>query len=163
MKTITQSQMQEAIDEAIAKGKKNILFVSPTIEVWPIIHWFEKHPEYTRRGDTPKFLYDYDEAGNIVKYEDNNCMYPSVLEELNAGNVVLFVYPFGDECIVGFKEYLDVLTKRTFTNHFLNEEPKTYPLDKLVLFIAASSPSGLDGFSLDESYYGLFDEVYFVE
>ena len=163
MKKIGLMQVKAAIDEALATNKKNILFVSRVVETDPIISWFEEHPEYTRRSDAPLPLYEKDERGGFRKVEGVFVMYDDALKELNKENAILFLYPFGEQCIYGFDQFVSLMKDRFFVNDFHDGTTAKHSVEKLKLFIAVASHPGQDGFALGEQYYDLFDEVYVLD
>lgn len=160
---ITDWQVPTIIDEAIATGKRNILFVSTFIETNGVLRWFDEHPEYLRVGINPMPLYEPDENGFLQPVEGSCVIADDHLKHMNQDNAVEFDYPFGQDCIHGFDHALEIIEKRQFTNDFGDGTKKVFPLDRLLLVISMATPSGLDGFSLDEKYYRFYDEVYCLD
>ena len=59
---------------------------------------------------------------------------------------------------------MNVVKERVYTQKFFESEIEKFSLKKLPLFIAFTKPHNPnDWASLDEKYYELFDEVYFLE
>lgn len=162
MKKITVNDVESCITEAIKNNKKNILFVSITLENQGVRKWFKNNTEYRECCAKPAPLYD-EVDGRLVKNEGYYVIPDNALVGLNDEKSVLYVWPFGEECTYGFEEFLNIVKYRFYVNKFPEGTTKTHSVDKMALFIAFSTPSGCDGFSLDEKYYELFDEVYLLD
>lgn len=160
MKKIRNSEVKYYIDEAIKNNLKSILFVSITCNTDEVINWFDNNEEYIRYGYTPQFLFDYGEDGNIIYYE--NCILPKkCIDNLNTEKAILFVYPFGEQCIHNFDGFMNLVKNRKYDNIYPNAEIEHLSCEKLKLFIGITTGTG--SFGMDEKYYADFDEVYLLE
>jgi len=162
MKKITVNDVESCITDALRNKKRNILFVSTTLDNQGVSEWFENNPEYSEVWAKPQPLY-HEVDGKLVKMEEYCIIPDNILNEINNERSVLYFYPFGDNCVWGFDEFLNIIKGRFYTNKFPEGGTQIYSVEKMALFIAVSTPSGLDGFSLDEKHYELFDEVYLLD
>lgn len=162
MKKIPVNEVESSITDALRSKKKNILFVSLTLENQGVRAWFKNNPGYHEKGAKPQPLYD-EVDGRLVKIEDNYVIADKMLSSLNDERSVLYVYPFGEKCIEGFEEFLNIIRDRFYVNRFPGGISQVHTLEKMALFIAFTTPSGTDDFSLDAKYYDLFDEVYLLD
>lgn len=176
MKKIKNYEVEHYINEAIKNNLKSILFVSITCNTDGVLNWFDNNKEYIRYGYTPQFLYDIVD-GNIVHY-DNYILLKDWMDDLNNEKAILFVYPFGDQCIYNFEGFMELVKNRKYVNIYPNGYPEisedrksiiTHPngkiehlsCEKLKLFIGITTGTG--SFGMDEKYYEDFDEVYLLD
>lgn len=161
MKKINVNEIGACISEALVDGKKNILFVSPTLEYENVLEWAEEHPAYSLRRSVPGEFSEY--VDGILKLTDTLAI--SELEALNKDNAIWFFYAFSEKCFDGFEEIVNVIKERYYVNKFPDGD-RRFSLDKMALFLAFTAPvkPGFDDWSaLDEKYYPLFDEIYYVD
>lgn len=162
MKKISINNIENCISEALKDKKKNILFVSITLEYEQVLEWAEKHPEYCLRRDVPHEGY-VNQNGRLVKSEYALLTNES-LEELNNINTIWFHHAFSQKSILNFKGVINVVKERIYTQKFSDSDYMEYSLEKMPLFIAFTTPDNPDDWAaLDEKYYELFDEVYLLD
>ena len=162
MKKIQLCQIGESVCDALESKKKNVLFVSDNLDYEYVKTWFEEHPEYSLYCSVyPKRLSTI-ENGVLVE-TDYYCIDDKRLESLNDEMAILFSYPFGEQCIECFEDFLDIVKHRFYINRFSKTTTQKHSLEKMRMFIAFSTPANKDAFSLDSKYYDLFDEVYRIE
>ena len=153
MRKISVYQIENCVSEALSTNKKNILFVSLTLEYDKVLDWAKKHPEYCVRKDVPI----EDAAGYYT-------IPTARLERLNNENVIWFHNAFSKKCVGNFEGVINAVKERVYTQRGLNSDVMQFSLEKLLLFIAFTTPNNSkDWASLDEKYYELFDEVYLVD
>ena len=165
MKKITTNEIGCAIAEALAKKKKNILFVSNLLRYENLVVWFNDNKEYKLfRFAVPQPLYE-EKNGLLIKNEEYFCIDAATLNNLNTEKSVLFSLGFSEKSVNDFEGYLNILKERFYINRFPEGLIKKHELGKMPLFIAFSTPSGKkeDWASLDEKYYTLFDDVYVLD
>lgn len=163
MKKINANEIGACISEALDDRKKNILFISPTLEYNNALKWAEEHPAYGFRFSTPGEFYE--DVDGALKPTGIYMLANSELEALNNENAIWFFNAFSEKCVGGFEEILNVLKERYYVNKF-PEGDRSFLLDKMALFLAFTTPGrpGFDDWSaLDEKYYPLFDEIYYVD
>lgn len=159
MKKIKNHEVEFYITEALKIHLKNILFVSITCDTDGVLSWFDNNKEYKRYGYSPHFLYE-EKNGILVKYK-NYIMCKEWMDNLNNKNSILFLYPFGDECMYDFEGFTNILKTRTYINYYPDGLKEEVKCENLGLFIGITSSVG--SFAMDEKYYELFDEVYVLE
>ncbi len=163
MKNITINEIGLCISEALKAEKKNVLFVSHTLQYENVLAWSKEHPEYYLCRETPSPLYNQTECGRLVC--DKNCMIIAnhSLEKANSENSIWFLNAFSEKCINNFDGFLDIIKNRFYINKFADDTTQKFLLEKLPLFVAfTTDPDKKDWASLDKKYYDLFDEVYLV-
>ena len=163
MRTINACKIGECISEALNDKKKNLLFVSATLEYENLIKWFGEHPEYCLRRDTPQELCSNTDYNTIE--EDKYCVIDDKsFAILNDEKTVLFSLGFSEKGLCGFEEFLNNLKDRYYINRFPGGGTEKHSLERMRLFIAFSTPPNKnDWAALDEKYYDLFDEVYLLD
>ena len=161
MKKITTLQIGDAIAAALENKKKNILFVSATVEYEPALEWFAQHPAYRLCRAKPQPYYA-EKNGLLVKKEDFYILDNQTLEQANSEKTVWFINFFSEQCVNGFEGFLDIVKHRFYINKRPDGTCQKYPLEKMPLFLAFTSPTEGDYMRLDKKYYDLFDEVYQV-
>ena len=162
MKEISVFQMGACVEEALKTKKKNILFVSPTLEYENALEWIRQSNEYHEyRFATPVQLYD-NVDGRMVAVENYYIIPDDRLKNLNNENVVLLVEQFSPKVIYDFEGFLNVVKHRYYINRIPNHPDMKHTVEKLPLLVACATPPNRDFYSLDEKYYDLFDEVYYV-
>ena len=162
MKKISINEIGNYISEALKGNKKNILFVSLTLEYENVLKWAENHPEYCVRRYTPSTGYE-NKNGILVKSE-YEIMPTESLEALNKENSIWFHHTFSEKCILNFDGVINVVKERIYTQQFSNSDVMQFSMEKLPLFIAFTTPNNPnDWAALDEKYYELFDEVYLLD
>ena len=159
MKKISICEIQNCISEALKNKKKNILFVSSTLEYEQVLEWAENNGEYYLRRDVPRECYE-NKDGRLVK-TGYYALDTERLEALNNENVIWFHNAFSEQCIGNFEGVLNVMKERIYTQHCSGSDVMKFSLEKMPLLIAFTAPPKMgDWASLDEKYYELFDEVY---
>ena len=162
MRKILISEIENCISEALSHKKKNILFVSITLEYDRVLRWAEKHPEYHVRRDVPSEGYD-NKNGILVK-NGYYWLADESLEKLNKEDVIWFHNAFSEKCIGNFEGVINVVKERVYTQKLSESDIAKFSLKNLPLFIAFTTPHNPnDWASLDEKYYELFDEVYLLD
>ena len=162
MKKISINQIESCISEALKEKKKNILFVSITLEYDKVLEWAENHPEYCMRRDVPHEGYE-NKNGILVK-SGYDLLEMERLEKLNNENVIWFHNAFSEKCVCNFEGVINVVKERVYTQRVSNSDVTQFSLEKMPLFIAFTAPDTPDNWaSLDEKYYELFDEVYLLD
>ena len=116
MKEIKQFEVEFYITEAIKNNLKNILFISTTCDTTGVLNWFGKNKDYKRYSYSPKYLYQQ-KNNRFVKYE-NFIMLSDEIKNLNNKNSVLFLYPFGNECIYNFDGFTNLIENREYVNFY---------------------------------------------
>ncbi len=163
MKEISVAQIGTHISDALESQKKNILFVSSTLEYENALNWFVEHPEHRVCRATPAALY-VEENGILVKKENCPVISTEELEAMNDEKAIWFHHAFSEKSIEYFESFLDIIKHRFFINKFDNGNCVKYSLEKMALFVAFTTPySETDWAALDEKYYELFDAVYLVK
>lgn len=162
MKKITKNSISKCIDNALKNKKKNILFISITLEYEQVLEWAENNAEYCMRRDVPREGYE-NKNGILVKI-GYDVLDTKRLEALNNENVIWFYNAFSEQCIGNFEGVLNVIKARIYTQHCSSSDIIKFSLEKMPLFIAFTTPHKAgDWASLDEKYYELFDEVYLLD
>ena len=162
MKNITIDKVGECISEALNSKKKNILFVDLTLRYEHVTKWAKQNQIYQIVRKTPGELHE--EKNGILVKTGRFCLANKDLDQLNLSNSIWFIHAFSEKCIEGFNEVLNAIQNRIFINKFSDDEIVKFTLDKLPLFIGFTTPHNPnDLFALDEKYYSLFDEVYFID
>lgn len=163
MVNISLWDIETQIDNALENKKKNILFVSRTLEYDAVLDWFKKHPEYYECREVPAALY---ETKNGILTKNENCLVinSDSLEKANNEKCIWFHNAFSEKCVLNFTGFLDIIKNRYYTNCFSDGQQMRYSLENMAMFIAFTTPHNAnDWAALDEKYYDLFDEVYLVE
>ena len=163
MKTINSNDIGMYLFAALDGKKKNILFVSATLEYKGVLEWLNARSEYrVVRFVEPQALYE-EKNGLLVK-NDNCCVIADEkLKALNNESSILFCNIFSQSCIQNFEGYLDILKGRFYVNKFPNGDHIKHSVDKMALFIAFTTPHKPNDYAaLDKKYYELFDEVYLL-
>lgn len=161
---IQASQVAQVIEDALKNGKKNLLFVNKYLDTDPFLEWFDNQTGHKRISCKPNYLSGTDRRGIVQKVNPPIAVITDHdLEMMNDDRAILFLYPFGERCIYGFDRFLDIIKNRTYTNVFPNGTRTEHSVKKMKLFVGYATPSGSDGFSLNEQYYNLFDEVYMIQ
>ena len=146
----------------MSEKKKNILFISNTLEYEKVLEWAEKHPEYCVRRNVPREGYE-SKNGILVKL-GYDILPIADLEKLNNEDVIWFHNAFSEKCIGNFEGVINVVKERVYTQKVSETNVSKLSLEKLPLFIAFTTPHNPDTWSsLDEKYYKLFDEVYLID
>ena len=162
MKKISINNIENCISEALKDKKKNILFVSVTLEYESVLEWAENHPEYCLRRDVPHEG-DVNKNGILVK-SGYALLTNESLEILNSEDVIWFHNAFSQKNIRNFEGVINVVKERIYTQKFSDTDSMEYSLEKMPLFIAFTTPDAPDDWAaLDEKYYELFDEVYSLD
>ena len=162
MEKITVNKIGERISEALKSKKRNILFISPSLEYENVLVWSDRHPEYRLIRCVPGELRE--ERNGILVKTGAYVLSGSELERLNNEKSIWFHNAFSEKCINDFEGILDVIKERFYINKFPEGDSVRYSLEKLALFIAFTSPQDPDDWaSLDEKYYDLFDEIYLLD
>ena len=162
MKKISINQIENCISEALKEKKKNVLFVSITLEYDMVLEWFENHPEYCMRRDVPSE--GYENKNDILVKSGYDLLATEILEKLNNENVVWFHHAFSEKCISNFEGVINVVKERIYTQRVSDMDFMQFSMEKLPLFIAFTTPNNPnDWAALDEKYYELFDEVYLLD
>ena len=164
MKTITANEIERCLVNALENKKKNILFVSSTLEYKSALEWLNEHSEYrVVRFAEPQAFYE-EKNGLLVKNEDYFVIADEKLKTLNNEDSILFCNIFSQSCIQNFEGYLDILKGRFYVNKFPNGDQIKHSVEKMALYIAFTTPyNPTDYAALDEKYYELFDEVYLLD
>ncbi len=162
MKKISVNEIGSCISEALKEKKKNILFVSITLEYHNVLEWAEKHPEYRIRRDVPHE--GYEEKNGILVKSGYDVLENERLERLNNEAAIWFHNAFSEKCVGNFEGVINVVKERIYTQRFSESDEMKFSLEKLPLFIAFTTPENpKDWASLDIKYYNLFDEVYLLD
>ena len=113
----------------------------------------------------------------VIRRIEDGWLYGRIYD-LNNEKAILFVYPFGDQCIYNFEGFMELVKNRKYVNIYPNGYPEisedrksiiTHPngkiehlsCEKLKLFIGITTGTG--SFGMDEKYYEDFDEVYLLD
>lgn len=160
MKKTTVFEIGTCLSEALANGKKNILFVSATLEYECALKWLNENTEYkVVRFTQPSELYEL-KNGICVKQEGCYVISDALLDSMNEENAIVFMRALGEECTMDFEGVLNIIKDRFYINSFSDGAKVRRSLEQMKMFIAFTTPAGRDVFSMDEKYYELFDEVY---
>ena len=162
MKRISANQIENCISEALSESKKNILFISFTLEYKKVLEWADKHPEYSVRRDVPSE--GYVRKNGILVKSGYDILSTESLEKLNNADVIWFHNAFSEKCICNFEGVINVVKERVYIQRVSNTDVIQCSLEKMPLFIAFTTPyNANDWASLDKEYYQLFDEVYLLD
>lgn len=162
MMKISINEIGNCISEALKEKKKNILFVSVTLEYEKVLEWAKNHAEYCMRRDVPRE--EYENKDGILVKSGYYILENERLEKLNNEDVIWFHNAFSEKCIGNFEGVINVVKERIYTQKLSDSCFMEFSLEKISLFIAFTTPNNpKDWASLDEKYYELFDEVYFVD
>ena len=162
MKKIKINEVGAYITEALKTNKKNILFVDLTLRYEPVLNWGEQNPNYTICRWEPGELRQ--EKNGILVKTGCFCIPDDDLKSLNEENSIWFFHAFSEKCIEGFDSVLNAIKNRVYINRFPDGKDVTFSLAKMPLFIGFTTPHNpTDWAALDEKYYELFDEVYFID
>lgn len=163
MITIALTEIEACISNALASEKKNILFISPTLEYDAVLEWSEKHPEYYLCEEEPAAYYGQ-KNGILVKNENYAVIPAESLEKANSKQAIWFRHAFSEKSILNFEGFLDIVKHRFYINRYPDGASTKYPLENMALFIAFTTPyKENDWAALREEHYALFDEIYVVK
>ena len=155
--------IETQIDNALKSKKKNILFVSRTLEYDAVLDWFQKHPEYYACREVPAALY---ETKNGILTKNENCLVinSDSLEKANNEKCIWFHHAFSEKSVLNFEGFADIIKNRFYINRFPDGSEVKHDLKNMAMFVAFTTPANAnDWAALDEKYYSLFDEIYIVE
>lgn len=162
MKKITINEVGHYITNALENKLKNILFVDLTLRYEGVNNWGKTNSNYKLFRRTPGELRE--ERNGILVKTGCFCLGNQELEALNQENTIWFFNAFSEKCIEGFEGVLDAIKSRFYINRFPDGNDVTFSLEKLPLIIGFTTPHNPDDWAaLDEKYYELFDEVYFID
>lgn len=163
MVRITSLDIETYISNALESKKKNILFVSRTLEYEAVLDWFAKHSDYSVCRTAPAALYE-EKNGILTKNEDYVVIDSDSLKKANNEKCIWFHHAFSEKSVLNFDGFLDIIKNRFYINHFPDGNYIKYSLENMALFIAFTTPHNEnDWAALNEKYYNLFDDVYSVE
>lgn len=163
MVKISLLDIETHISNSLESKKKNILFVSRTLEYETVLAWFAKHSDYYACRTSPTALY---EEKNGILSKNENCLVidSGSLEKANNEKCIWFHNAFSEKSVLNFAGFLDIIQNRYYINCFPDGRQVRYSLENMAMFIAVTTPHNEnDWAALDEKYYDLFDEVYLVE
>ena len=162
MEKININEVGACISKALETNKKNILFVDLTLRYEGVNNWGKHNTNFRLFRRAPGELRE--EKNGILVKTGCFCLGNVELEILNQENTIWFFHAFSEKCIEGFDSVLDAIKNRVFTNRFPDGKDVTFSLEKMPLFIGFTTPHNPnDWAALDEQYYELFDEVYFID
>ena len=160
---IALTEIEMCISNALESKKKNILFISPTLEYNAVLDWLAKHPDFHMCRQTPSALYE-ERNGILSKNENYMVIDTESLEKANAEKSIWFHHAFSEKSILNFDGFLDIIRSRFYVNRFPGGRNVKHSLENMALFIAFTTPHNEnDWAALHEKYYNLFDEIYLVE
>ena len=160
---IPSTSVASTINRALIDKKKNILFISRTLNYMGALKWIEKHPSYHVCRAEPGALREI-KNGILYKNEDFAVIDDGRLEKANDEKCIWFHHSFSEKSILNFDGFVDVIKNRFYINHFPDGTQTKHSLEHMAMFIAFTTPHNKnDWAALDEKYYNLFDEVYLVE
>lgn len=161
---ITSNGIEKCLANALESKKKNILFVSATLDYKGALKWLSEQSKYrVVRFTEPQAVYEK-KNGILVENKGYFVIDNSKLDRLNDEKSILFCSTFSEACIDNFEGYLDIIKWRFYVNKFPNGESSTHSVEKIALVVAFTTPYNTnDHTALDEKYYELFDEVYLLD
>lgn len=163
MVNISSMDIAATISNALKNKKKNILFISRTLEYEAVLDWFARHSDYYACRTSPTALYE-EKNGILTKNENCLVIDSGSLEKANNEECIWFHNAFSEKSVLNFAGFVDILKNRFYINHFPDGSQRKHSLERMAMFIAFTTPHNEnDWAALDEKYYDLFDEVYLVE
>ena len=163
MNTISKQDIGTAIECALKEKKRNILFISLTLEYEPALVWFESHPEYRVCRAEPVTLYEK-KNGILTQNEDYAVIDDKILNNANNDKCIWFHHAFSEKSVLNFDGFVDIIKNRCYINRFPDGCEVNHDLKNMAMFVAFTTPHNEnDWAALNEKYYDLFDEIYVVK
>jgi hypothetical protein len=163
MVNISVLDITAVISNALEKNKKNILFISRTLEYDAVLEWVTTNSDYHLCRAEPSALYE-EKNGLLSKNENFAVIDGDSLTKANNEKCIWLHHAFSEKSILNFDGFVDIIKNRFYMNCFPDESQAKHSLEHLALFIAFTTPHNeKDWAALNKKYYDLFDEIYLVE
>lgn len=163
IENISSTDIAAKISNALKSNKKNILFISRTLEYEGALEWIKKHPAYHMCRAVPDVLREI-KNGILCKAEECAVIDDGKLKKANDEKCIWFHHAFSEKSILNFDGFLDIIKNRFYINRYPDGSQVKHSLERMALFIAFTAPyNEKDWAALSEKYYDLFDEIYLVE